>query len=670
MVKQLTLGFADFETETHLDLSQQGIDVSIDGNELRDQHGNIPTVKIKCVGLIVKDRMGNEKEFIFHTIKEFLQGLIDNEIDRCYFHNLKFDDAFIASYTKDDIIQLDGCTVQCKSRLLGPMGVVYADVLIFNGKRHSITHKKVHKCEIWDSMKIWSTSLKSLGKAFGIFKGGTTHGSRALDIGCTSEMEEYCLQDCRVMKCAMEYYFKKCDEESNGSHPYGWMTAGSTSYHLAMIEVRKLFTTKGFNKAFPPCNLENNFPIWLREGYKGAVPLLDPEIKNKPLFNVLVFDVNSMYPDKLRNYPLPIGRPIKISDCTIDKLMDLKYKGKLWIAKVKMVAKVKPGHRATYLLKHRGKDGKTLCDMINDVNGVYDEQESYQVLTSADMDYILRDYDIMLFDVLECIGFEADKDHVFLSFIDKWYKIKEKATLSKNKPLKLFAKLILNSLYGKFGTNPEHSHYFYKFDGDRITVKEDEDIISIDEYPLYLPIAMFTTAYARDVISKVCNGLGWDHVAYTDTDSVHVHDLTIDEAKQRILQAGFKIDKTELGAFDFESAWGEALYVRNKGYFHFKGIDIETGLPTGETEIKMAGANGFNGFNCLEDVLDKELLATQKRGFRVNGGIMIMEKEVTVDTRIDPIISKKKIRGKTQIKSDKLLESRKENIWKKYGVIE
>lgn len=670
--KALTIGYADLETEHHLDLESKGIHVSIEGNGLVDQYGNVPTVGIKCCGLIVKSPDGTVRELMLHTIKEFLTALVDNDVDRCYFHNLKFDDSFIASYMKNDAIALEnGWTVQCKSRLINDRGAVYSDVLEYTGKRNKRTHRDGHRCELWDSAKVWTSSLRSLGESFGVYKKGEGH-EEALRIGCDERMEEYCLQDCRVMMTAMEYYFERCKEESEGTRPYGWMTAGSTAYHLCMMHVKKNMTSNDFKDAFPACNLKNGFPPWLREGFKGAVPLLDPAIRNVPLHDVKVFDINSQYPDKLRNYPMPIGRPIKIRELTMDNLMKLKSEGRLWTAKIKMIADVKPGHRATYLLKRKGIDDDTLCWHINDIDGMFEDKESFQVVTSVDMDYILRDYDIRYIEVLDAVGFRTDLDHVIAPFIDKWYQIKEEASARKDEPMKAFAKLILNALYGKFGTNPEHISAEYAFegiDGNMIRVRETE-IVDVDKHPLYLPIAMFTTCYARDVISKTCNEIGWEHVAYTDTDSVHIHGLDNEECYSRIKKAGYNIHPTDLGAYDYESRWGDALYVRNKGYYHFNEMDVHTGEILGGSEIKMAGANGFDGFDCLNDVVNKELKGVQTRGYRVNGGILLMEKEVTIDTRMDACIkSRRRMKGMNHEQSVVKRKEIEDSIWESYGVI-
>lgn len=668
--KKLTIGYADFETEHILDLRARGIDAYIKGNEVfydTPEGPKVPEIGIKCAAIIITTPKGGVTELTARTMPEFLGILAEHSVDRCYFHNLKFDDSFVASWMGDGFMPVDGgWTVRTAGRLLNDMGQVYADKLGF------MKGAKVHVCELWDSMKIWATPLRKLGKDFGVYKMGEGN-EEALRVGCDARMLEYCLQDCRVVKVAMEYYFEQCNIATQGRRPYGWMTAASTSYGMCMDDLRKrVKSTDAVKEHFPDVTIENGFPEWLREGYKGAVPLLDPEVRGVPLKDVSVYDINSQYPDKLRNYPMPMGMPIQLKGADMDRLMRIKSKGLLWIAKVKLVMDVKAGHRATYMLKHRGDDGNTLAAHINDLAGLNDCE--HQVITSADLDYIMRDYDIRYVEVLDAVGFYPDvkrvdrffgntvEGHVLAPFIDKWYKVKDDAGRAGNKALKAFAKLILNSLYGKFGADPEHEVAYYEFvDGNMIRVRT-ADMTETDKHPLYLPVAIFTTAYAREVISKTCNSVGWDHVAYTDTDSVHIHGLSREETEKRIGEAGFSIDPDELGAYDYESRWGDALYVRNKGYFHFNGMDPDTGEPNGDTEIKMAGVNDTSAFKCIADVLNKVLKGIQRRAYRVKGGTLIMEKEVEIDATVDTALKTVvKVKGLSKRASVEEVKRRREH---------
>lgn len=669
------IGYADFETSNPLDLEEKGR-LFVQGNELKQEttEGVVtPTVWVKCCGLIVHRDGHAPEEYMYHSVQELLQGLLDHRVERCYFHNLKFDDSYIASYMRNEEVVLnDGWRVKSGKRIISHKGQVYADQLRFTGPRDPKTHRpQTFRCDLWDSMKIWNNPLAKIGKTFGLVKGGTTGGSQALMKGCDAMMEEYCLQDCRIMMVAMEDYFRRCETETCGQRRKGWMTAASTSYNLMEYYTRKKVGNKEFENHFPSADEDHGFKTWERLGYKGAVPLLDPDVRFKTLHDVSVFDINSMYPTQLVKALLPMGRPIDLKDADMERLMRIREKGKLWVAKVRMIADVKPGHRATFVLKKRNEDGDSLAWHINDYEACTETGESFQVITSKDMDYILRDYDIRCIEILDANGYEPDKDHMIAHFVLHWYKVKADASEKGDKALKEFAKLILNSLYGKFGANPEHISAEYDFIDDMIRMREC-DAVEVDKVVKYLPVAMFVTAYARDMISRACNAIGWGNVAYTDTDSVHVHGMSHEEAEERLIREGFEIHHTNLGAFDFESRWRDALYVRNKGYFHFCQLDNETGEELGDghiDEIKMAGANKFS-FDSIDQVQDRELKGIQNRGYRVKGGIMIFEHETTIDTRVNACMKKaQRIRGKTHKESRSVIGSRRDAFLKMVGTI-
>ena len=127
-VKVLTIGYADMETTNHLDLEADGLTCRVVGQEIfcYDDEGRnmgVPVVKPKCIGLIVKKPSGETIELMYHTIPEFLMGLVEYRVDRCYFHNLKFDDSFLASYMRNDEIVMDGWKAVSKRRVVSDKGV-------------------------------------------------------------------------------------------------------------------------------------------------------------------------------------------------------------------------------------------------------------------------------------------------------------------------------------------------------------------------------------------------------------------------------------------------------------------------------------------------------------------------------------------------------------------
>lgn len=90
------------------------------------------------------------------------------------------------------------------------------------------------------------------------------------------------------------------------------------------------------------------------------------------------------------------------------------------------------------------------------------------------------------------------------------------------------AKLMLNSLYGKFSLNPKVQSKVPYFDRMNKVVKyklgpEEE------REPIYVPVGAFITSYAREVTIRASQAIkdlsikkyGQDMYIYSDTDSIH-----------------------------------------------------------------------------------------------------------------------------------------------------
>lgn len=125
---------------------------------------------------------------------------------------------------------------------------------------------------------------------------------------------------------------------------------------------------------------------------------------------------------------------------------------------------------------------------------------------------------------------------IFKDYIDKWITRKNEATLSGNKGQRTLAKLMLNSLYGKFATSLDVQSKIPFVEDDivhyRLSEKDKKDGI-------YLPIGAFITAYAREKTIRTSQAIkdysiqkyGQDMYIYSDTDSIHTL-LSIEELKQ------------------------------------------------------------------------------------------------------------------------------------------
>ena len=157
--------------------------------------------------------------------------------------------------------------------------------------------------------------------------------------------------------------------------------------------------------------------------------------------------------------------------------------------------------------------------------------------------------------------------------------IKERATGGERYQAKLF----MNSLYGKFGQKIDVAGKVPTIDDDNVLhlVKAEKR----DRDPVYLPVAIFTCAYARAKTIRAARLFG-ARFCYADTDSIHAIGTDIPE--------GVPIHDTKLGYFKIEAFFERARFVRPKTY-----VEIERG---GHADYKCAGmSDGLKSIMRFDD---------------------------------------------------------------------
>lgn len=151
-----------------------------------------------------------------------------------------------------------------------------------------------------------------------------------------------------------------------------------------------------------------------------------------------LYDVNSMYPFAMANYNHPTGTGYEFI-CALDKLLADKRPG---------FAKVHGRAHGCFPLKT--EEGR--LEFPHDTN-------TYRVTL-----YELRE--AVRLSLFECddveAGYIAVDSQNFAPFVRVWSDEKIAARRADDKKRELFAKLILNSAYGKFGSNPDN-YYDYRF---------------------------------------------------------------------------------------------------------------------------------------------------------------------------------------------------------------
>jgi len=179
---------------------------------------------------------------------------------------------------------------------------------------------------------------------------------------------------------------------------------------------------------------------------------------------------------------------------------------------------------------HNSKDGqlRTIAP-LGEWEGMYFSEELYN---AENFGY--------KFEVLW--GYLFDKDYIFKEYINDLYNIR--LNYPKNDPMNLTAKLLLNSLYGRFGmhdnfnilefvnqeifeklTNKSNikienitqlgSKFLVSYNGNKMDVDKELNNVNIS-------IAAAVSAYARIHMSQFKNNPNLPNLYYTDTDSIYL----------------------------------------------------------------------------------------------------------------------------------------------------
>ena len=530
--------------------------------------------------------VGNSIESFFERIKKEANPYI-------YFHNLKFDGEFILYYLMKngfEYVESKEKRNNTFSTLISDMGLFYSIEVYFE------VGKKTKKVTFIDSLKIINQSVESMPKTFKIEENKLEIDYNApRDKGhiLTGEEEAYIKNDVVIVAKALSYLFNMGLTK---------MTAGSN----ALSEYKEIIRLNRFRSLYKPLTYDIDKDI--RRAYRGGFTYLNPIYKNKEVGSGEVLDVNSLYPSCMRECLLPFGEPFFYEG---EYVPDKVYP--LYIQRLTCSFKIKDGKIPTIQIKHsRFVDNEYLTD-----SGI---EPVALTLTSVDLKLFLEQYDVWDLNYESGWKFKAMRG-LFTEYIDKWIKVKNEATISGNKGIRQVAKIMLNSLYGKFATSLDVQSKIPYLENDIVKYKLGE---KDTKDGVYLPMGAFITAYARDKTIRTSQAIkdysikkyGVDMYCYSDTDSIHTI-LPIEELKQFC-----EIDDVELGKWKHESHFTRAKFIRQKTYL--EEID-------GEIQITCAGLPQRCYDQVTWDNFKEGMKVDGKLTFtHVKGGVILKETEFTI----------------------------------------
>lgn len=549
--------------------------------------------------------IGNVDNFIYgNNIDDFIKWCANpKENYTLYFHNLKFDGEYIFSYLLNNGFT---CIKDKKERkdntfttLISDIGQFYSIEIFFR-----VGNKKVNKVTIYDSSKILNFSVDKISEDFKLpirklkidYK-----ANREIGHILTKEEIDYIRNDVEIMARALQIMFNEKLTK---------MTIGSD----ALANYKEI--NKNFKKYFPILPYEIDKDI--RRSYKGGFTYLNEEYKEKETGEGIVLDVNSLYPSVMMNEKLPFGEPLFFKG-KYEK--DLLYP--LYIQTLSCSFEIKENKIPTIQIKNN----------LSFIPNEYVKSSGGDIvtltLTNIDLELFFNHYNIHDLSYHSGWKFKALKG-LFTEYINYWGDKKIEAKKENNAALYKIAKLMLNSLYGKFGLNPDvRGKYPYL---------NEDGIIKYSLYPpeirdsIYIPVASFITSYARYKTITTSQKIkeyskekyNKDLYVYSDTDSIHCLFKDDSELKEII-----EIDDYKLGAWKLESSFKKGKYLRQKCYIEL-GFDDKMNVTIAGLPKKLGDLITFDNFNIgftTENIKTDNKKLTFKH---VKGGVLLVDTEFSI----------------------------------------
>ena len=506
---------------------------------------NIDSVNLPNYGNTLRIENSLEKFLDYFKV---LEGTHD-----CYFHNLKFDGSFIIDYllrngyTYDDFLTEPNTfsTMITEQKVFYSIKVRFKDRPQINKNGKPKMRKGspvVKKCIInfKDSLKKIPLKVSQIAKSYGIKEQKTEIDYkmfRPIGYELTDKEKEYITNDVIIVAKALDDMINRqgqtaltisSDALADFKHRLANVPRGTTKDKERAEEC--------FRQWFPELTLEAD--TFIRRAYKGGYTYANPKFAGQVVGRGLVYDVNSLYPSCMRDCYLPYDVPIYFKGVP-EPTKDYP----LFITHFKCTFKIKPNHLPTIQLKNNSRFIET--EYLTEVDTV---EELF--LTNVDLKLFEEHYDIFDLEFIDGFYFKA-RVGFFEDYIEYWGNIKK---TTKDKGKRQLAKLMLNSLYGKFASTTSGMM-------KEPFLNEDEDVkyIQVEKEtrpPVYTALACFTTAWARNKMIRSAQAC-FDRFLYCDTDSLHVLGLDIPE---------IDIHESELGFWKCEGIFSQAKYLRPKTY--------------------------------------------------------------------------------------------------------
>jgi hypothetical protein len=354
----------------------------------------------------------------------------------------------------------------------------------------------------------------------------------------------------------------------------------------------------------------NEQELFVRQAYYGGIVFLTTTNTQQ---DAITLDINSSYPDIMCMKGVPVGKTIKTTEYIQHKMGVYRCRVK---APKELRIPIIPARDHKNNMRWYSGEFETVC---TNVELIFAAKHGYEIL-----------------EIFEGIVWEGVA-YPFNEHIEKCKAIRKefakKNPEDETSPEELLAKLMQNSLYGKYGSRRERRRIYSSHgltDDQKLNMTPFDEagkwwiLKELDDQMRTLPEwAVFITAHARIKLLTTAYAVGIENIYYGDTDS-----LTMRRGCEKMVDTG-----ADYGQWKIEKTWKEFRPIAPKIYVGIlengKYLGAAKGLPRknlGDTQWKELLQDGANSAKALS--LDS-LRVTLRKG--VNSATELTRKSGNVN---------------------------------------
>ena len=597
-------------------------DVDSKGKRKHTQNWIKSNFEVRAYAFMLSD---GENFALFQNACDFLTCCAMMNVETVFWYNARFDFAifdyyFLTHGWEDATVRLAGQTRYGKlphgtfASLNGEFGQRY-QMQIWQEYTNRRSQRKVHKFKMVDVCNIFGGGLAKNLEDWKI-KDRRGVDIRKLEMDYVqADIEDdlqYMINDTKGLYLLAE----RIDETMLAITGYSlfkgdYMTAGGLAKKTLLKFMFKRSQDKENKQAFKLC-----FPVTAEEDkdfrqyhlYLGGKCFVNPYKVGVVQKDIFKYDVNSMYPDKMRNMLYPFGEPKKLKQIPKNK------NGKCYILCI----------RNLFGTLKRGKIPIWQDALTGDYVDVIRETEK-RYIWLEELVEIEQWYDIE-YDVDYVLEYLARVPRGVKDYVDTFYQIK----CTQKGAVKQGSKLLLNAAYGKIAQKIERELCTYELDEKTGAVHLVKQGTEIDENAmLSVVVGSRITALARChllwYIRTICRGDVKNNFIYCDTDSVHA------------LCEYDNCDDKALGKMKCEGIYKYGLYLAPKTYLMYDGEHYEVHCKGVNTKVVAKEIEHCKDFSQACDIFRPNRTFKCLSGLNVKGGkaLIYVDKVILNDENME-----------------------------------